>query len=170
MIVVHAADDIFGSNTLDLIDQYGGKKKFLYIAKFYTGTENEYNGDVYWKGTKNAREMLDILWPQRATWAYHDPFNKPPGTTGYDVLIMHRDDWYAMRGFEECMWGRGWLDQQLVYRAAFADFDVIDLAPMGGRLWHMDHMYANGSAKAGGEDNPRVMAGFTCNDENWGTL
>jgi hypothetical protein len=73
-----------------------------------------------------------------------------------------------MHGFDEMMPGAGWIDQQLCYRALQLGFTFLDMATLGARIWHLDHL--------GGDKhetfilNPRMQRRPVCNGPDWGTL
>ena len=167
-IVAHASDDVFGPNTLEVLSGNLAPRRLYTIAKFYASHEPIYNGKIYWEGTKTPKEMLDILWPQRDNWRWHDAINQPAGMAAYDVLIMSKDAWHYIRGFDEIMPGSGWIDQQLCYRTRQLGFSFLDMASLGARIWHLDHL--QGDKHKTFFLNPRMQRRPICNGDDWGTV
>jgi hypothetical protein len=84
-----------------------------------------------------------------------------------DFQIAHRDIWYAIRGFEESLMGRGFADTNVQKKAALAGYriDVDWTMP----VWHIGH--EGGGGGVGAWNTPEfAVRDFmqTTNSEHWG--
>jgi hypothetical protein len=84
-----------------------------------------------------------------------------------DFQIAHRDIWYAIKGFEETLVGRGFADSNVQKKAWMAGFKIdID---WNIPVWHIGH--EGGMGGSGDMNNPEVaLRNFTqsTNSETWG--
>ncbi|MDA4122215.1 MAG: hypothetical protein OK456_03430 [Thaumarchaeota archaeon] len=132
--------------------------------------ENTYrvNGkwDAYLPDKKWARPAVALL-----MGALFFPYSVPHTNAAGDFTLMHRDDWYRIRGYPQVISSGLHLDSFVIYSAIFLGLKQVILKdPM--RLYHVEHPRTDPVPSTNILDCLKIMRfakkPIILNDEDWG--